>query len=141
MMTQHNTPASDDGLFSDLIRYLIDEGGKEFLVGFFEQVWNRRAQHLEAMIGSPKTTVQRLNRLAELMRMQGFDATVGRGPEGELFLRQGRCPFASASSETALPCQLERQLLEDITGMECERLGLIADGDQACVYRFEEPGD
>lgn len=80
-----------------------------------------------------------MDALGAFLSERGFLPEIDGHTEGQTDgdqLKVCNCPYRSAVSATRLPCRLELQMFEQVSGRSVERTEYILDGDPCCVYQF-----
>lgn len=114
-------------MLSGLERVLGKEGAVEFLKG-------RYLKDLAALGLEDLPLRARLERLAEFLRVRGYEAEVEEG-EGVLYLCQRRCPKLALSQAHGTLCQAELLAYQEALALPLVREERIAEGGACCRYR------
>ncbi len=78
----------------------------------------------------------RIEAIAKFLTEQGFMA--GFEVNGnDILLHTCNCPYAQLAASHPELCQMDLQLIGDLTGLKPERIAHIADGDGRCTYRLQ----
>lgn len=77
----------------------------------------------------------RLRSLAAILCEQGYEASVCRGPHGELYLLEGNCPALEVARSFPQLCHGETRLYAELLGVPVVRESIITQGAPACRYR------
>jgi predicted ArsR family transcriptional regulator len=127
-------PDLDAELLRDIIEYLIQQGHLDLVDDFFRERWLRSKKKVLSQAQAAGDTFEvRMKALSAFLSEQGFL------PESDLgvnSLSVCNCPYRSVVDATRLPCRLERELIEELSGQQVERVEYIIDGDARCVYKF-----
>lgn len=78
---------------------------------------------------------ERLRALAAILCEQGYEASVGHGPAGELYLVEGNCPVLDVARTFGQLCQGEMLLYSQLLDVPVVRESLITQGAPVCRYR------
>lgn len=129
-------PDLEGQLLSELVEYLIEQGHLSLVDAFFEDHWQ---DHAETVIAQAKAAGggwrARMEALIAFLSEQGFLPEMASGEESTR-VRVCNCPYRTAVAATRLPCKLEGEFLEALTGRQAKRIEYILDGDPCCVYRL-----
>ena len=79
---------------------------------------------------------ERIEVIATFLTEQGFMAESEKNGN-DLFLHTCNCPYAELADSHPELCQMDLQLISDLTGLEPQRIAHIAEGDGRCTYRLE----
>ncbi len=97
----------------------------------------RRAAELEARYRQELETIRdpraRARRLAELLTVDGYAASVEEGPTAVLQVCQHNCPVAAAAQEFPQLCDAEAAAFARLLDTNVTRLATIAHGDGVCT--------
>ncbi len=129
-------PNLEGDLLRELVAYLIQQGHLAIVDDFFRTQWEKDEQKLLAQTRATGGSWQaRMDVLGAFLSERGFLPEVGE--DGQSYtVKVCNCPYRSAVSATRLPCRLESDLLENISGRRVDRVEYILDGDPCCVYEF-----
>ncbi|WP_018112444.1 helix-turn-helix transcriptional regulator [Thermus igniterrae] len=120
-------------LCGDVLRGLEGALGREGVVAFLLE----RHRHLLAPLNLPALPLrERLARLAQFLREQGYEAEVVE-EGGHLYLCQRRCPKLALSRQHEALCQSELLAYQELLGLPLVREERIAEGGACCRYRIE----
>jgi predicted ArsR family transcriptional regulator len=129
-------PDLEGQLLREMVEYLIEQGHLSLVDEFFEKHWQ---EHEETVLTQARAAGgdwrARIEALVAFLSEQGFLPEMANGEEGTQ-VRVCNCPYRSAVEATRLPCKLEGEFLEALTGRRAERIEYILDGDPCCVYRL-----
>lgn len=133
-------PSLEADLLKELVEYLIQQGHLGLVDDFFRQRWRRDRERLMAQADAAGGSWEaRMNALGAFLSERGFlpemDSQTNGHSDGAQ-VKVCNCPYRAAVSATRLPCRLELQLLEHLSGRSVERIEYILDGDPCCVYEF-----
>ncbi|HEY52527.1 MAG TPA: ArsR family transcriptional regulator [Caldilineae bacterium] len=78
----------------------------------------------------------RIEAIAAFLTEQGFMAGVEKNGDGFL-LHACNCPYAQLADSHPELCQMDLQLISDLTGLAPQRIAHITEGDGRCTYRLE----
>jgi len=124
---------SYDDLAVSALRYLVNDGGREALVGFAQS----RAAEIERRHAPALTSVdldQRLATLASGLSDDGFAASIQLMPVALGHeLCQHHCPIAHVAVEFPELCDAETEAFGRLLGTHVQRLATIAHGDGVCT--------
>ena len=79
---------------------------------------------------------ERVEVIARFLTEQGFMAGFEVN-DNDIYLHTCNCPYAQLAASHPELCQMDLQLIGDLTGLEPERIAHIADGDGRCTYRLQ----
>lgn len=129
-------PNLEGELLRELVEYLIRQGHLGLVDGFFRDRWQRDQDRILAQAQAAGGTWRaRMDALGAFLSERGFLPEVDVDGDGAT-VKVCNCPYRSAAEATRLPCRLECQLMEHLTGRKVERTEYILDGDPCCVYEF-----
>lgn len=128
-------PNLEGDLLRELVEYLIHQGHLAIVDDFFRDKWRSHGQKLVAQANAAGGEwPARMEALGSFLSERGLpevDET-----DKPQTVRVCNCPYRSAVSATRLPCRLESELLESVSGRAVKRVEYILDGDPCCVYEF-----
>ncbi len=131
-------PNLEGELLHELVEYLIQQGHLGLVDDFFRTRWKTDSERVIAQAKAAGDTWNaRVDALGAFLSERGFLPEVDLGGN-EATVRVCNCPYRSAVEATRLPCRLECQMMEHLTGRKVERTAYILDGDPCCVYEFGE---
>lgn len=81
----------------------------------------------------------RVQRLAELLDAEGYDAAVERLPDGSYWLTEKNCPLESVAREYRQVCDRELEVYRKLLDTEVYRESRIVTGAARCAYRVLKP--
>lgn len=131
-------PSQEPRLLRKLVEYLLEQGHLMLVDDFFHRHWQDRADEVmeraDELGGGQEATFEALH---NFLSDEGFFPETTTNGTNEL--RVCNCPYRTAVSATRLPCRLEMEFLEQVTGKRVERTEYMFDGDNCCAYRFGQP--
>lgn len=77
----------------------------------------------------------RLDQVVDFLNERGYFARWEEDQEGRLLLHTHNCPYAGVSTEHPELCRMDSVLVQELTGLPCERLDAVAEGGDCCTYR------
>ncbi|QDG50311.1 DeoR family transcriptional regulator [Persicimonas caeni] len=129
-------PSLEGELLHELVEYLIQQGHLGLVDDFFRQRWRQDSERVMAQADAAGGNWQaRMDALGAFLSDRGFLPEMDGETNGTQ-VKVCNCPYRSAVAATRLPCRLEIQLLEKLSGRKVERTEYILDGDPCCVYQF-----
>lgn len=133
-------PSLEAELLQELVEYLIRQGNLGLVDDFFRQRWRTDSERLQAQAEAAGGGWRaRMDALGAFLSERGFLPEIDGHTEGQTDgdqLKVCNCPYRPAVSATRLPCRLELQMFEQVSGRSVERTEYILDGDPCCVYQF-----
>jgi DeoR family suf operon transcriptional repressor len=81
---------------------------------------------------------RRLERLVELLTMEGFVARVDSTNDGRFCLTEFACPYARISLSHPEVCALDASMLSRALGIPVERTSCIRTGSPSCTFSISE---
>lgn len=137
-------PAAEGRLLHELAAYMLEEGHREVLEGFFERRTETLKENARARLEG-LTGRERLDEIAVILSEAGFMAEVveeedrreagpGDGKTREPRLRLCHCPLKEIVSVSPLPCRAEISWIRDLLGEDLARRSWMPNGDRTCTY-------
>ena len=121
---------ADDSLSA--LKQLLSE---EQLLGVMRALASRTAALAPADLETLPLS-DRIEVIARFLSEQGFMAEFEMNGN-DIFLHTCNCPYAQLAASHPELCQMDLQLIGDLTGLEPHRVAHIAEGDGRCTYRLE----
>lgn len=121
---------ADDSLSA--LKQLLSE---EQLLGVMRALASRTAALAPADLETLPLS-DRIEVIARFLSEQGFMAEFEMNGN-DIFLHTCNCPYAQLAASHPELCQMDLQLIGDLTGLEPQRIAHIAEGDGRCTYRLE----
>ena len=121
-------------LATALVTDLAERGESEVMNNVFES----REMELVAAIRPQLKGLsfgEKVKRIAELMGERGYMTEVRTLEDGYEFSARN-CPISAVTKFTSVPCRFELQVFESLLGVRVTRMGSMAQGEPACVYRI-----
>lgn len=75
----------------------------------------------------------RLERLAELLRQEGFEIEIEHR-QGEILVNEMTCPYLHVGREHPEVCLIDRKLIASALDLPVERVAWLLQGDRHCTY-------
>ncbi|MFZ1754230.1 MAG: helix-turn-helix domain-containing protein [Caldilineaceae bacterium] len=80
---------------------------------------------------------QRMGRVVDFLNERGYFARWEEESSGQsALLHTCNCPYAGVAEQHRELCAMDLELMQNLTGRECERIFSLAEEDNACIYRF-----
>ncbi|MFW6053703.1 MAG: helix-turn-helix transcriptional regulator [Persicimonas sp.] len=131
-------PSLESELLRELVRFLLRQGHLSLVDKFFQRHWEQYEQRLVAQIEAAGGDWRaRIDVLGAFLSEQGFVPEIDRNAR-EDGIRLCNCPYRAAVEATRLPCRLERELIEKLTGRRATRTGYMLEGGPVCAYELGE---
>lgn len=138
-------PDSSAAVANEVLDYLEDRHGRGALLEFLRWRQGRQEERYTAALDGVDDQRDRAERLAVLLRDDGFLADVASAPVGPadgstvLELTQGHCAIADVAAAHPEICAWEAALFQRLLGGRLSRRQTIAAGDAACVCTITHP--
>ncbi len=129
---RENFTAAYDELAAAAIRQLEVLGGAEAVTQFARQRSADMVSRYADKVDLTASTEQRVEQLAQLLREDGFAATLDPATNG-IQLCQHHCPVAHVAEQFPQLCDAETEAFGDVLGTHVTRLATIAHGDCVCT--------
>jgi predicted ArsR family transcriptional regulator len=120
-----------DDLAAQALRFLSATAGDDAVLAFARQ----RLSWVEGAVDDVRAADPALSAteaLAQVLRTNGFAASVLEGPVGEQLCQQ-HCPVAHVAHEFPQLCEAETEVFSRVLGSHVQRLATIAHGDGVCT--------
>lgn len=78
----------------------------------------------------------RMNRLAELLKDEGFEIEVEFG-DGQVLIKEMTCPYLHVGREHPEVCLIDRHLIAAALELPVERISWLLEGDRHCTYAVQ----
>ena len=120
-----------DDLAAQALRFLSQTAGDDAVLAFARQ----RLSWVEGAVDEVRASDPSLSAteaLAQVLRTNGFAASVLEGPVGEQLCQQ-HCPVAHVAHEFPQLCEAETEVFSRVLGSHVQRLATIAHGDGVCT--------
>jgi predicted ArsR family transcriptional regulator len=111
-----------------------ERGLNTVLCGCAQEMTERFAPQLENL-----SLDERVQRLAELLDADGYEAAVERLPDGSYWLTEQNCPLDSVAREYRQVCDRELEVYRKLLDTEVYRESRIVSGATQCAYRVLKP--
>jgi predicted ArsR family transcriptional regulator len=89
------------------------------------------ATHLHRVDGQPLS--DRVATISEIIDEQGGATEWERTPDGYL-VRERNCPYQAVSQRDEHVCELDRQVMERLSGSGVHVTQRLRDGDESCIF-------
>lgn len=135
---QNHFPDSHADLSVQLIETIKSELGENALGKIIAAREKETSKKYISETGNLKTIEQKLSRLTELRKQEGYMAEWKKEGKHFLFI-ENHCPICSAAKICTDLCQSELNSISDIFGSDfiVSRTEHIIDGARRCVYKIE----
>jgi len=127
--------------YGDLARYLVGAVKETMDAEEVRQVFRLVADQIARQAPPPipgQTFEQRLDQVVEFMNSQGFIGHWEKA-DGAYVLINVNCPYRRVSREHGEVCIMDTTLLEQLLGVEPQRLGGMQAGDLTCSFLLVPP--
>jgi predicted ArsR family transcriptional regulator len=131
-------PNLDAELLRTLVEHLIQQGHLDLIDAFFRRRWTfDKDKVLNQALAAGDNPEARMQALAAFLSERGFLPDIDTDVAQQV-VSVCNCPYRSVVDATRLPCRLEKELIEELSGRRAERIEYILDGDARCVYKLAE---
>ena len=117
-------------VFWQVISEVEDESFRNSLL---EQIRNRLAERFRCQLPESGTIEERLDQLADKMKSSGFNIESDRSAALPI-LRETNCPFPMLADVDETICEVEKEVLEQVLGVNVEFVNRCRDGHHCCEF-------
>ncbi|WP_374384464.1 helix-turn-helix transcriptional regulator [Dongia sp.] len=125
-------------LASELLTAIIASQGDDGLARILTAREEQQAARYRAALGDGGTLAERVQRLTDLRRIDGYMAECQMETDKVWRLIENHCPIAHAAKACSGLCHAELKLFQDVLGnlAEVTRIEHMLGGDRCCAYRI-----
>lgn len=126
-------------LASELLAAIIIAKGDDGLADILAAREAQQLQRYRAALGAGGSLSERVRRLTDLRRIDGYMAECRENADGAWLMTENHCPIAQAAKACSGLCGAELKLFQDVMGKEFNvtRTQHMLGGDRCCAYRIE----
>lgn len=115
------------------IKFIESLGGKDAVAKFAQTRAEEFSSRLTEKLPTDSTRREKVAAIAEVLKAEGYAATVTETGELGVQLCQHHCPIAHVASEFPAFCDAESAALSEVLDTHVTRLATIASGDGVCT--------
>ena len=125
-------------LATELLTAIIAAQGDDGLASILTAREQQQVARYRAALGDDGTLGERVQRLADLRRIDGYMAECQRESDEAWLLIENHCPIAHAAKACSGLCHAELRLFQDVLGnlAAVTRIQHMLGGDRCCAYRI-----
>ena len=125
-------------LASELLAAIVVAHGDAGLADILAAREAQQAQRYRAALGEGGSIAERVTRLTDLRRIDGYMAEYRQVEDGAWLLIENHCPIAQAAKACSGLCGAELKLFQDVMGKDAQvtRIQHMLGGDRCCAYRI-----
>ncbi len=126
-------------LASELLAAIVVAQGDDGLVSILAAREAQQLQRYRSTLGTGGGIAERVQRLTDLRRIDGYMAECRREEDGKWLLIENHCPISQAAKACSGLCGTELKLFQDVLGKDAvvTRVQHMLGGDRCCAYRIE----
>jgi predicted ArsR family transcriptional regulator len=126
-------------LASELLAAIIIAKGDDGLADILAARETQQLQRYRATLGAGGSLADRVRRLTDLRRIDGYMAECRQDIDGAWLMTENHCPIAQAAKACSGLCGAELKLFQDVMGKDVSvtRTQHMLGGDRCCAYRIE----
>nr|WP_298685991.1 MarR family transcriptional regulator [uncultured Dongia sp.] len=126
-------------LASELLAAIIIAKGDDGLADILAAREAQQLQRYRATLGADGSLADRVRRLTDLRRIDGYMAECRQDMDGAWLMTENHCPIAQAAKACSGLCGAELKLFQDVMGKDVSvtRTQHMLGGDRCCAYRIE----
>lgn len=124
-------------LASELLAAIVVAHGDDGLASILAAREEQQLQRYRAALGKDGNIGERVQRLTDLRRIDGYMAECRQDKDGAWLLTENHCPIAQAAKACSGLCGTELKLFQDVLGKDTAvtRIQHMLGGDRCCAYR------
>ena len=126
-------------LASELLAAIIIAKGDDGLADILAAREAQQLQRYRATLGAGGSLADRVRRLTDLRRIDGYMAECRQDVDGPWLMTENHCPIAQAAKACSGLCGAELKLFQEVMGKDVSvtRTQHMLGGDRCCAYRIE----
>lgn len=130
-------PDNFGGLTSGLLRQIKGLLPPEQVLSAFCCLAQEMARELTSAAPADENLSQRMGRVVDFLNERGYFARWEEEASGQsALLHTSNCPYAGVAEQHKELCAMDLELMQNLTGKQCERVFSLAEEGNACTYRF-----
>lgn len=125
-------------LASELLNAIVVAQGDAGLAAILAAREAQQLRRYQESIGTVRSVAERVKRLTDLRRIDGYMAECRAEPDGAWLMIENHCPIAQAAKACAGLCGAELNLFQQVMGEDVavSRIQHMLGGDRCCAYRI-----
>lgn len=125
-------------LASELLAAIIVAHGDDGLASILAAREQQQLQRYRAALGDGGSLGERVQRLTDLRRIDGYMAECRQDDDGNWLMTENHCPIAQAAKACSGLCGAELKLFQDVLGKYAAvtRVQHMLGGDRCCAYHI-----
>ena len=129
-------------LASELLNAIVAAKGNEGLAEILAAREGQQLQRYRATLGEARSVAERVRRLTDLRRIDGYMAVCRQDPDGAWLMIENHCPISQAAKACSGLCGAELNLFQQVMGSDVSvtRIQHMLGGDRCCAYRICQLG-
>lgn len=129
-------------LASELLNAIVAAQGNDGLADVLAAREAQQLQRYRTTLGDTRSIAERVQRLTDLRRIDGYMAECRRDADGAWLMMENHCPIAQAAKACSGLCGAELHLFQQVMGKDVTvtRIQHMLGGDRCCAYRIEQRG-
>ncbi|MGN7514799.1 MAG: helix-turn-helix transcriptional regulator [Allomuricauda sp.] len=133
-------PDTHSELTLRLINKIKEHLGEDTLTELISSTGQDNQQHYRNAIPEEATLEEKVEKLAELRKKEGYMATYERNEDGDYLLIENHCPICAAATLCQGFCDTELNTFQSVLGpnTNVERVDHILAGARRCAYLIQE---
>lgn len=126
-------------LASELLNAIVAAKGNDGLADILAAREAQQLQRYRATLGGARSIAERVQRLTDLRRIDGYMAECREDIDGAWLMMENHCPIAQAAKACSGLCGAELNLFQQVMGddVSVTRTQHMLGGDRCCAYRIE----
>ena len=140
-LSDHGHAHFDDrhrDLASELLNAIVAAKGNEGLAEILAAREGQQLQRYRTTLGEARSVEERVRRLTDLRRIDGYMAECRQDPDGAWLMIENHCPISQAAKACSGLCGAELNLFQQVMGKDVSvtRTQHMLGGDRCCAYRI-----
>lgn len=125
-------------LASELLNAIVAAKGNEGLAEILAAREGQQLQRYRTTLGEARSVEERVRRLTDLRRIDGYMAECRQDPDGAWLMIENHCPISQAAKACSGLCGAELNLFQQVMGKDVSvtRTQHMLGGDRCCAYRI-----
>lgn len=125
-------------LASELLAAIVVAHGDDGLASILAAREQQQLQRYRAALGDDGSVGERVQRLTDLRRIDGYMAECRQDEDGNWLMTENHCPIAQAAKACSGLCGAELKLFQDVLGKHAAvtRVQHMLGGDRCCAYHI-----
>ncbi|WP_374654691.1 helix-turn-helix transcriptional regulator [Dongia sp.] len=125
-------------LASELLAAIVRTHGDDGLASILAAREAQQVQRYRSALGEGGGIAERVQRLTDLRRIDGYMAECRQHDDGGWLLIENHCPIAQAAKACSGLCGAELKLFQEVLGNSARvtRIQHMLGGDRCCAYRI-----